>query len=46
MILLIDGMSTPILIVTVANTTLSVDDGDESSFKIISFIVLAFGAWY
>ena len=33
MIFLIDGISTPIPIATVANTTLTVDDGDESSFK-------------
>jgi len=46
MIFLIDGISTPIPIATVANTTLTVDDGDESSFKIESFIVLVCGEWY
>ena len=45
MIFLIVGMSTPIPIVTVGNTTSTIDDGDESSFKIRFFIAFVCRAW-
>ena len=46
MMFLIDGMSPPIPNATVANTTLMVDFGDESSYNVSSFIAVVCRAWY